>query len=84
MARQHLEQPVDDTETAGQGNNDRVNAYRRTVYRAIDYRAVRRAIPLSQVLELLGFHPARSRVITKGVSVGASQSGLTHGLGLVD
>ena len=30
-------------------------------YRAIDYRAVRRAIPLSRVLDLLEFHPTRNR-----------------------
>ena len=30
-------------------------------YRAIDYRAVRRAIPLSRVLDLLEFHPTRYR-----------------------
>jgi len=30
-------------------------------YRAIDYRAVRLAIPLSRVLERLEFHPTRSR-----------------------
>ena len=44
-----------------QDNNDRVNADRPADYRAIDYRAVRRAIPLSRVLELLEFHPTRSR-----------------------
>ena len=37
-----------------QDNNDRVHADRPADYRAIDYRAVRRAIPLSRVLELLG------------------------------
>lgn len=44
-----------------QDNNDRVHADRPADYRAIDYRAVRRAIPLSRVLELLEFHPTRSR-----------------------
>ena len=44
-----------------QDNNDRENADRPVDYRAIDYRAVRRAIPLSRVLELLEFHPTRSR-----------------------
>ena len=44
-----------------QDNNDRVNADRPADYRAIDYRAVRRAIPLSRVLELLEFHPTRRR-----------------------
>jgi hypothetical protein len=42
-------------------NNDHVNADRPGNYRAIDYRAVRRAIPLSRVLELLEFHPRRRR-----------------------
>ena len=44
-----------------QDNKDPVNADRQADYRAIDYRAVRRAIPLSRVLELLEFHPTRSR-----------------------
>ena len=44
-----------------QDNDDRVHADRPADYRAIDYRAVRRAIPLSRVLELLEFHPTRSR-----------------------
>ena len=44
-----------------QDNNERVHADRQADYRAIDYRAVRRAIPLSRVLELLEFHPARRR-----------------------
>ena len=44
-----------------QDNNERLNAERQADYRAIDYRAVRRAIPLSQVLELLEFHPTRRR-----------------------
>ena len=43
-----------------QDNNERVHADRPADYRAIDYRAVRRAIPLSRVLELLEFHPTRS------------------------
>ena len=44
-----------------QDNDDRVHADRPAEYRAIDYRAVRRAIPLSRVLELLEFHPTRRR-----------------------
>ena len=44
-----------------QDNNDRVKADPPADYRAIDYRAVRRAIPLSRVLELLEFHPTQSR-----------------------
>jgi len=44
-----------------QDNNDRVHADRPADYRAIDYRAVRRAIPLSRVLDLLEFHPTRNR-----------------------
>lgn len=44
-----------------QDNNERVHADRQANYRAIDYRAVRRAIPLSRVLELLEFHPTLSR-----------------------
>ena len=44
-----------------QDNKDPVNAERPSDHRAIDYRAVRRAIPLSRVLELLEFHPTRSR-----------------------
>jgi len=44
-----------------QDNNDRVHADRPAVYRAIDYRAVRRAVPLSRVLDLLEFHPTRNR-----------------------
>jgi hypothetical protein len=49
------------TSAGRQNNNDRVHADRPADYRAIDYRAVRRAIPLSRVLELLEFHPTRSR-----------------------
>jgi hypothetical protein len=37
------------------------NKDRALIYRAIDYRAVRRAIPLSRVLDLLDFHPTRNR-----------------------
>ena len=44
-----------------QENNERVHADRPADYRAIDYRAVRRAIPLSRVLELLEFPPTRRR-----------------------
>ncbi len=44
-----------------QDNNERVNDDRPVDYRAIDYRAVRRAIPLSRVLELLEFHPTPRR-----------------------
>jgi len=44
-----------------QDNNDRVKADRPADDPAIDYRAVRRAIPLSRVLELLEFHATRSR-----------------------
>lgn len=44
-----------------QDNDGRVHADRPADYRAIDYRAVRRAIPLSRVLELLEFHPTRRR-----------------------
>ena len=44
-----------------QDNKDPVNADRPAEYRAIDYRAVRRAIPLSRVLELLDFRPTGTR-----------------------
>lgn len=44
-----------------QSHNERVNADQPADHPAIDYRAVRRAIPLSRVLELLEFHPTRSR-----------------------
>jgi len=44
-----------------QDNNERVNADRQADYRAIDFRAVRRVISLSRVLELLEFHPTRRR-----------------------
>jgi len=49
------------TSAGRQNNNDRVKADRPADYRAIDYRAARRAIPLSRVLELLEFHPTQSR-----------------------
>jgi len=49
------------TPTDRQDNNERVHADRQADYRAIDYRAVRRAISLSRVLDLLEFHPTRSR-----------------------
>ncbi len=41
--------------------NHHANKDRTLDYRAIDYRAVRRAIPLSRVLNLLAFHPTRNR-----------------------
>ena len=44
-----------------QDNHERVHADRQADYRAIDFRAVRRVISLSRVLELLEFHPTRSR-----------------------
>lgn len=45
-----------------QSHNERMNAAAPPVdHAAIDYRAVRRAISLSRVLELLEFHPTRSR-----------------------
>lgn len=44
-----------------QARNHRVNADRTPADRAINYRAVRRAIPLSRVLQLLEFHPTRNR-----------------------
>ena len=44
-----------------QARNHRANADRTADDRTIDYRAVRRAIPLSRVLQLLEFQPTRSR-----------------------